>query len=103
MVLRVAMVSVLWAAPFVVFGIVRMIRARRRGSLDRASTARIVIEALIGLWVIGGFGFYLVFNQSSAPDAGLAISVGLIMAGTGAMIVFILSGLIAWQVIRIRF
>lgn len=102
MVLRVVMVSVLWAAPFVAFGIIRMIRAQWRGSLDRAGTGRIVIETLIGLWVIGGIGFYLVFNQPSAPDAGLAISVGLIMAGTGATIVYIVSGLIAWQVIRAR-
>lgn len=99
---RVATISVIWALPFAVVGIYLMSRARRHGQLTTAGFVQIVLGILLALWIVGGIGFYLIFLDKSAPDAGLAISVGLAFGGTGASIVWLASALVAFLYMKSR-
>ena len=99
---RVAAISVIWALPFASDGIYLMSRARQHGELSTAGIVRIVIGMLLPLWIVGGIGFYLIFLDKSAPDAGLAMSVGLAFGGTGASIVWMTSALVAYLFMKSR-
>ena len=96
MIERVAPVSLIWAAPFVVAGIYLMWRARLQGKLDTGRLVSIGFGMLVPLWLLGGIGFFLIFRDDSAPDAGLAMSVGLTIAGLGATLIWAASALIAF-------
>jgi hypothetical protein len=99
---NLAIASLVWATPFVALAVYWMRRARKENDLGIARILQISVRTGALLLLLGGISYLIIFRNQPGPDAGLAVSVGLAFSAVGAMIVWAISIVLAFAMLRAR-
>jgi hypothetical protein len=97
---NLAIASLVWATPFVALAVYWMRRARKENDLGIARFLQISVRTGVLLLFLGGISFLIIFRNQPGPDAGLAVSVGLAFSAIGALIVWAISIVLAFAILR---